>query len=194
MIYIIFRSLTRHLQRPVVTRWKVNGDCAAYLLTVACGRKASACDRVSYIIRGIMANFKTKFDSHKQDWETPDELFDPLNTEFGFTLDVCATVENAKCADYFTESDDALKRAWHGVCWMNPPFGTQGAWVRKAYQEAQSGHATVVCLLPSRTNTNWWHDYCVNGEIRFIRGRPKFKGAKHGLPQPLSIVIFRSKI
>lgn len=136
-----------------------------------------------------MAQFKTKFESKRQDWETPDELFNPLNDEFGFSLDVCATAENAKCQRYFTKAENGLAQDWHGVCWMNPPFGEQGAWVRKAFQEAQKG-ATVVCLLPSRTNTNWWHDYCMKGEIRFVRGRPKFKGAEHGLPQPLSIVVF----
>lgn len=136
-----------------------------------------------------MAQFKTKFQSRRQDWETPDSIFGPLNEEFGFTLDVCATPENTKCKRFFTEDDDGLTRGWHGVCWMNPPFGVQGKWVKKAYEEAKKG-TTVVCLLPARTNTNWWHDYCMRGEIRFIRGRPKFKGAKHGLPQPLAIVIF----
>ena len=140
-----------------------------------------------------MADFKTKFATGRQDWETPATVFDPLNAEFGFTLDVCATAENAKCVRYYTQADDALKQAWEGICWMNPPFGTQGAWVRKAYAESQRNGATVVCLLPARTNTNWWHDYCMKGEIRYLRGRPKFKGAEHGLPQPLAIVIFRWK-
>jgi phage N-6-adenine-methyltransferase len=139
-----------------------------------------------------MALFKTKFDSIRQDWETPDELFNPLNEEFGFTFDVCATKENTKCSNFYTISDNALEQKWSGVCWMNPPFGEQGKWVRKAYQEGLNG-TTVVCLLPARTNTGWWHDYCMKGEIRFIRGRPKFKGAKHGLPQPLAIVIFGRK-
>ena len=71
---------------------------------------------------------------------------------------------------------------------MNPPCGEQGRWLKKAYDEARNG-CKVVCLLPSRTNTNWWHDFVMNGEVRFIRGRPKFVGAKHGLPQPLAIVI-----
>lgn len=73
-----------------------------------------------------MAKFQTKFDSAKQDWETPDELFQPLDEEFHFTLDVCATPENAKCPSYYTEEDDALIQEWHGTCWMNPPFGVQG--------------------------------------------------------------------
>jgi phage N-6-adenine-methyltransferase len=139
-----------------------------------------------------MAQFTTKFESKKQDWETPDEIFEPLDTEFGFTLDVCATEENAKCNVFFSEEDDGLTQDWHGVCWMNPPFGVQGKWVKKAYSESLKG-TTVVCLLPARTNTNWFHDYCLKGEVRFVRGRPKFKGAKYGLPQPLMVVIFRGK-
>jgi len=139
-----------------------------------------------------MARFDTKFESKKQDWETPDEIFVPLNEEFGFTLDVCATSENAKCDLFFSEEDDGLTRDWHGICWMNPPFGVQGKWVKKAYGESLKG-TTVVCLLPARTNTNWFHDYCLKEEVRFVRGRPRFKGAKYGLPQPLMVVIFRGK-
>lgn len=139
-----------------------------------------------------MAEFSTKFATGRQDWETPDEIFFPLNAEFHFTLDVCATVENAKCELFFTEAEDGLSRTWSGTCWMNPPFGTQGKWVKKAYAEAASGSATVVCLLPARTNTGWWHDYVMKGEVRFLRGRPRFKGAKHGLPQPLAVVVFKN--
>ena len=73
---------------------------------------------------------------------------------------------------------------------MNPPFRVQKQWVIKASEESKKG-ATVVMLLPTRTNTNWWHDYVMQGEVRFLRGRPKFKGAEHGLPQPLAIVVFR---
>lgn len=138
-----------------------------------------------------MADFKTKFSTGRQNWETPSSVFDPLNAEFKFTLDVCATEENAKCNRYYTEDDNALSQSWDGVCWMNPPFGTQSAWVKKAYDESQRNGTTVVCLLPARTNTNWWHSYCMKGEIRFIKGRPKFKGAEHGLPQPLAIVVFK---
>lgn len=140
-----------------------------------------------------MAQFKTKFESNRQDWETPATIFDPLMTEFNFTTDVCASNENTKCVHHFNQTDDALNREWTGTCWMNPPFGEQGKWVRKAFEESIKG-ACVVCLLPARTNTNWWHDYCLKAsEIRFIRGRPRFVGAKHGLPQPLAIVVFRPK-
>lgn len=138
----------------------------------------------------MMARFENIFQSRKQDWETPAEIFEPLNKELGFTLDVCATVDNAKCPRFFTREDNALLQEWNGICWMNPPFNEKGKWVEKAYRESLKG-ATIICLLPARTNTNWWHDYCMKGEVRFIRGRPKFKGAKYGLPQPLAVVIFR---
>ena len=138
----------------------------------------------------IMAKFNpAKFASENESWETPESVFRPLDDEFHFTLDVCATPENTKCRRFLTRQEDGLSQNWSGVCWMNPPFGEQRKWVEKAYQEAQRG-CIVVCLLPARTNTKWWYNYCRLGEIRFIQGRPRFKGAKYGLPQPLAIVIF----
>lgn len=134
------------------------------------------------------------FSSKTSDWETPQDFFDRLNSEFHFELDVCATPENAKCKRYFTPEVDGLKQKWTGVCWMNPPYGREiGRWVKKAYESAQEG-TTVVCLLPARTDTSWWHDYCMKAdEIRFIRGRLKFSGAKHPAPFPSAVVIFRPK-
>ena len=136
-----------------------------------------------------MARFENKFQSHRQDWETPAHIFNPLNQEFRFTLDVCADSQNKQCDSFFDIETDGLSQGWYGNCWMNPPFGVQGKWVKKAYEESLKG-VVVICLLPARTNTNWWHDYFMKGEVRFIRGRPKFEGAKYGLPQPLAIVIF----
>lgn len=139
-----------------------------------------------------MSNFDSnRFSSTNQTWETPDSIFNPLHREFEFTLDVAASQNNHKCPQYFSEEDDGLKQEWHSErCWMNPPYKQVGKWVKKAYEESQKG-ATVVCLVQARTNTNWWHDYCMKGEVRFIRGRPIFKGCKHGLPQPLAVVIFK---
>ncbi len=138
-----------------------------------------------------MAEFKTKFESLSQEWETPDNIFVPLNREFLFTLDPCATPENKKCSQYFTIEDNGLTKCWNkATVFMNPPYKDVGKWVKKAFYESRKG-ALVVCLIPARTNTAWWHDYCMSGEIRFVRGRPKFIGAKHGFPQPLAIVIFR---
>ncbi|WP_156276197.1 phage N-6-adenine-methyltransferase [Neomoorella glycerini] len=135
------------------------------------------------------------FSSASDEWETPQWLFDQLNKEFRFVLDVCATPENAKCPYYYTKEQDALNCSWVWAknCWMNPPYGRQiGQWVRKAYEEAKAG-ATVVCLLPARTDTAWWHDYCMKGEIRFIRGRLKFGRSKNSAPFPSAIVIFRPR-
>ena len=131
------------------------------------------------------------FRSQRHDWETPQFLFDGLNAEFGFELDVCATVENAKCKRYFSEEDDGLSQTWEGVCWMNPPYGREiGRWMRKAFGSARDG-ATVVCLVPARTDTAWWHKYAARGEIRYLRGRLKFNGAENSAPFPSAIVIFR---
>ena len=138
-----------------------------------------------------MADFdKNRFNSGNQEWETPDDLFCKLNAEFNFTLDVCASAANKKHENYITKQQDSLYMDWgNNVCWMNPPFNELKKWVEKAYKESLKG-AIVVCLIPSRTNTNWWHEYCMKGEIRYIKGRPKFKGCVHGFPQPLSIIIF----
>lgn len=130
--------------------------------------------------------------SQTVEWATPQALFDTYNAEFGFTLDVCATLANAKCSRYFTAQDDGLAQSWTGeVCWMNPPYGTTiGRWIRKAYESAQAG-ATVVCLIPARTDTRWWHQYVAHGEIRFHPGRITFVGARNPAPFPNAVVIFR---
>ncbi len=86
---------------------------------------------------------------------------------------------------------DGLALTWLGTCWMNPPYGRKiGQWVRKAYESSLLG-ATVVCLLPARTDTAWWHDYVVKGEIRFLRGRLKFGGQKNSAPFPSAVVVYR---
>lgn len=123
------------------------------------------------------------------EWETPQDIFDVLDAEFHFTLDVCATDENAKCKDYFARESDGLSQDWSGVCWMNPPYGDEiPGWVAKAHESAKS--ATVVCLVPARVDTEWWWEHCRFGEIRFLRGRLKFGGAKSGAPFPSAVVVF----
>lgn len=130
------------------------------------------------------------FSSATDMWATPKALFDVLDAEFGFTLDVCATRENAKCPQYFTETDDGLSRAWTGTCWMNPPYGDEiGAWVAKARASAESG-ATVVCLVPARTDTAWWWENCIKGEVRFLRGRLRFGDATTSAPFPSAVIVF----
>jgi phage N-6-adenine-methyltransferase len=139
------------------------------------------------------------FTSATCDWATPLDVFADLNREFGFTLDVCASPHNAKVDRYISSEDlwGGLNQPWSGVCWMNPPYGkTIGAWVKKAWESSQQG-ATVVCLLPSRTDTRWWHDYCMKAdEIRFLKGRlkfmnPDYKDSKHVAPFPSAVVVFR---
>ena len=133
------------------------------------------------------------FSSATDDWATPMHLFRQLDYEFGFDVDVCASADNAKCRRFYSKEDDGLAQDWRGVCWMNPPYGdTIGRWMQKAYESSQQGGATVVCLVPARTDTAWWHDWAMKGEVRFLRGRLKFGGAKDGAPFPSAVVIFRA--
>lgn len=135
---------------------------------------------------------KALFTSNKEDWETPQYLFDELDKEFDFDIDVCADDKNCKVSDYFSKELNGLNQSWGGqICWLNPPYGRKiGEWVKKAYEESQKG-ATVVCLLPSRTCTRWFHDYCLKGEVRFIKGRFHFSNTKWNAPFPSMIVVFR---
>jgi phage N-6-adenine-methyltransferase len=137
-------------------------------------------------------NLGVHFSSKTCLWETPQDFFDELDREFGFTLDVCALPENAKCRRYFSPERDGLKQDWTGVCWMNPPYGREiGEWVAKAFESARNG-ATVVCLLPARTDTAWWHTYVMEAtEVRFVRGRLRFGGAENSAPFPSAVVVFR---
>lgn len=131
------------------------------------------------------------FSSKTDVWATPQNFYDAINEEFSFNTDVCAIAENAKCPHYFTPEQDGLTQKWSGVCWMNPPYGRQiRHWMRKAYESSLAG-TTVVCLVPARTDTSWWHEWAIRGEVRFIRGRLKFGGAKHSAPFPCALVIFR---
>ena len=132
--------------------------------------------------------------SNNDCWETPPKFFEELNKEFDFDTDVCALPENAKCPHYYSPEVDGLHQNWTGTCWCNPPYGRQiGKWVEKAYVSSLLG-ATVVMLLPARTDTAWFHDYIYGkAEIRFVRGRIKFVGANSGAPFPSMVVVFRGK-
>ena len=128
-------------------------------------------------------------------WSTPQAFFDELDGTFRFTLDVCATRDNAKTAHFFTEQDDGLAQEWgSNVCWMNPPYGrTIGRWMKKALEASRAG-ATVVCLVPARTDTAWWHDYAAKGDFWFVRGRLKFGESKNAAPFPSAVVVFRPAV
>jgi phage N-6-adenine-methyltransferase len=134
------------------------------------------------------------FSSATDKWETPQDFFDLLDNEYFFHTDVSASEDNAKCSHYFTEDQDGLKQEWKGFCWMNPPYGRKiGEWIKKAHEETLKHSTVVVCLLPARTCTKWFHDYCAKyGEVFFVRGRLKFGGSKNAAPFPSMVVVFGS--
>lgn len=130
------------------------------------------------------------FSSLTPEWPTPVSVFLALNERYHFDLDACATPENAKCERFFTTEQDALRHDWTGRVFCNPPYGRAiGAWLKKAWQSAQAG-ATVVCLVPSRTDASWWHQWCMQGDIFFIRGRLRFGDAQNSAPFPSAVVVF----
>lgn len=153
-------------------------------------------------------NTKALFSSNSDLWETPQKFFDKLNQEFNFDLDVCATHENHKCENYFTEEDNGLEQDWGGrTVFCNPPYsrkGNQNAWVRKCFEESQKPGTTCVMLIPARTDTERFHDYILGkAEVRFVRGRLTFefdgkpmldkKGRPQPAPFPSMVCIFRNK-
>lgn len=139
---------------------------------------------------------KAMLSTGKDDWETPEDLFKKLDEEFHFTLDPCSSHENAKCKKHYTKKEDGLLQSWKGeTVFCNPPYsvkGKQDEWVKKCYEEAQDQGTKVVALLPVRTDTKRFHEY-INGkaEIRFLRGRLTFVGAKNPAPFPSMIVVWR---
>ena len=127
------------------------------------------------------------------EWETPSSFFAAVQKEFLLNTDVCANKENAKLESYWTKEEDGLSQDWTDLrCWMNPPYGREiGKWVKKA---AEGGAELVVCLLPARTDTKWFHEYIYNkAEIRFIKGRLKFGDGKNSAPFPSMLVIFKKQ-
>ena len=136
------------------------------------------------------------FSSAKSDWETPIDFFEELNQKYKFTLDPCASHDTAKCSKYFTVEDDGLAQSWEGESvFMNPPYGRGiDKWIQKAYDESQKEGTVVVCLIPARTDTKYWHEYCMRAyEIFFVKGRLKFSGMKSACPFPSAVVVFRSE-
>ena len=136
---------------------------------------------------------KVLLSTGKNDWATPQKFFEELNKEFHFTLDACANEQNHKCKRYYTEEENGLLQDWSGeVVFCNPPYSKkeQNAWVKKCYEESR--HATVVMLIPARTDTERFHKYILPyAEIRFLKGRLTFAGAKNPAPFPNMVVIFR---
>ena len=146
---------------------------------------------------------KLMFSSKNNSWCTPRDFFEKLNQEFKFNLDPCCLPKSALCKKYFTPEEDGLKQSWDGHnAYVNPPYGREiGKWVMKASEE-QGG--VVVMLIPSRTDTRWFHDYILGkAEIRFIKGRLKFVDMDYTgkeedrkmspAPFPSMLVIYRRK-
>ena len=135
--------------------------------------------------------------SNDMTWATPQEWFDYLNLEFGFTLDPCCWPETAKCKRYYTPDTDGLAQSWQDErVFMNPPYGKDlGKWMKKAYEEARDNGALVVAFVPARVDTNWWHNYAAKAtEVRFPKGRVKFAGATASAPFPVAVIVFRPKL
>ena len=132
---------------------------------------------------------KVLYSSVSDNWATPQYFFDELNKEFKFSLDLCANKSNAKCKKYFTKKEDSLSKTWKGNCWLNPPYGRNIIkWVKKAHESK----CLVVALLPSRTDTKWFHSYIYKKhKVRFIKGRLKFGKATDNAPFPSMVVIFK---
>lgn len=133
------------------------------------------------------------YSSNSDEWETPQALFDALDAEFGFDMDVAASHENHKKDTYYTIEDDGLAQPWCHTNWCNPPYSQIALWVEKAALERLNGNTTVM-LIPSRTDTKWFHAHIYQKqgvEIRFIKGRLRFSNSKNSAPFPSMIVIFR---
>ena len=129
--------------------------------------------------------------SNTDEWASPQDLFDKLNATFHFTLDPCATPENAKCAKFYTKEQDGLKQDWGGaVIWCNPPYGREiGKWIQKCAEH----RGVAVMLIPARTDTRWWHSYIdknPDAHVYFVKGRLKFGNAKNCAPFPSALVVF----
>ena len=137
---------------------------------------------------------KLMFSSKEMSWETPQDFFDKLDRDFNFDLDPCATAETAKCRTFYTEEDDGLSKDW-GPCktvFVNPPYGRDiKKWIKKGYEESRKDKTTVVMLIPARTDTSYWHEYCMRAsQIFFVKGRLKFGSATAGAPFPSAVIIF----
>lgn len=133
----------------------------------------------------MMGFNKIMFSSLRLDWKTPKEVYNKLNQEFHFDFDPCP---------FNPEFDGLLIEDWGQINFVNPPYGREiGKWIERGVREWMKGH-TVVFLIPSRTDTKWWHNWVMKAdEIRFIRGRLKFDAQKNSAPFPSAVVIFKGK-
>lgn len=175
---------------PTQRRWRIiarHWDELWPLIREARSRSEVTQAAVLRVVEG--KRMDVHYSSERDDWSTPQDLFEALDAEFHFDVDVCATPASAKCATYFTKETDGLAHDWRGSCWMNPPYGDEIAkWIQKAWESSKN--ATVVCLVPARVDTGWWWDYCRRGDVRFLKGRLRFGGGETGAPFPSAVVVF----
>jgi site-specific DNA-methyltransferase (adenine-specific) len=75
------------------------------------------------------------------------------------------------------------------VAYRVPAYRGLGESLALALMEATIA-APVVCLVPARTDTRWWWDYCLQGQVRVFRGRVRFAGQRSGAPFPSALVVF----
>lgn len=138
-------------------------------------------------------NKRAIFSSNSDEWATPQDTFDELDREFHFTLDPCSTDENHKCDFYYTKDSDGLTKNWEGHrVFCNPPYSKIAKWTEKCYREGCKDNTVVVLLIPSRTDTKYFHNFIYNrAEIRFIKGRLRFGDSENSAPFPSMVVIFR---
>tara|TARA_Y100000004_G_C8788112_1_gene357996 strand:- start:60 stop:605 length:546 start_codon:yes stop_codon:yes gene_type:complete len=131
------------------------------------------------------------FTSKKDDWQTPQWLFDKLNKHFEFVADVCATDQNTKCDIYFDKNKSCLEHDWFECNFMNPPYGRGiGKFIEKAYWQWWDNDCTTVSVLPARTDTKWFHSFIYNkADITFMKGRLKFEGGHILAPAPFPTMI-----
>jgi len=139
-------------------------------------------------------NNKLFFSSDLQTGRTPDDLYNILDNEFHFDFDPCPTFISARVDQTCSLAPfDGLTISWKKSNYCNPPYNNQTAWVEKAYNESLK-NKTCVMLLPARTDTKLFHEFIFKKarEIRFIKGRLKFKQYTNSAPFPSMIVIFKN--
>lgn len=149
--------------------------------------------------KNMGVHFSESSNGGSDNWQTPDSLFKELNRVFRFNVDAAASAENAKCKRFFSAENSALTNSLKcgDVAYVNPPYSMLREFMEWAIKQKANG-ATVVCLVPSRTDTKAWHQCCAKGEIRFIQGRVKFfqPGApkQNGAPFPSALIVFRPRL
>jgi phage N-6-adenine-methyltransferase len=174
--------------------------CRAPLQQPATGRSrrycSDACRQAAHRkrTRRLRSTREVLGSSRSDNWPTDPAAFADIERQYGpFDLDPCASHENAKCARYFTREDNGLAQRWFGRVFMNPPYGRElPQWMAKAWESSQSTAEVVVCLIPARTDTRYWHDYAMRGDITFLRGRLKFGPLTNPAPFPSAVVVFRN--